>query len=207
MRPLALLLGLGLLVACGGSDRDNRGGLCGVAGIEGTRVDDVSSSNPACGIDDPVEVTRVSGVALSQPALMTCETARALNRWTAGAAIPEVGRRGGGLARLEVAAHYVCRTRNSRRGARISEHGKGNAIDISALTLADGSQITVAGGWSGPRRDSRLLRRLHRAACGPFGTVLGPRLRPVPPRPFPFRRGAPPGWSLLPLSQGVPASG
>lgn len=80
---------------------------------------------------------------------------------------------GGGLSGLRVVAHYTCRTRNNRPGARISEHGRGKAIDIAALQLRDGSEIAVLRDWGqGPR--GRILRRTHKAACGPFGTVLGP---------------------------------
>lgn len=172
MIRLAAVLTLVLLVSCSGGGSD-RGGLCGVQGLQGERIADVRGPG-ACGIRNPVAVTRVAGVDLSRPTRMTCETAQALDKWVRRAALPEVGRRGGGLERLQVAAGYACRTRNSRPGARISEHAKGNAIDISAFVLADGTRITVLEGWNGPRRDSRLLRRLHGAACGPFGTVLGP---------------------------------
>ncbi|MBT8454513.1 MAG: extensin family protein [Alphaproteobacteria bacterium] len=178
MTRLAAIALLMMLAACGsggGRDDEDRGGLCGVSGLVGQRVPDVESSNRSCGIDNPVQVTRVGGIHLSQPALMTCETARALNRWVEGGAKPAVGRRGGGIEEFQVAAHYACRTRNSRRGARISEHARGQAIDISALRLRDGTRITVLDDWNGSRQDSRLLRRLHRAACGPFGTVLGPQ--------------------------------
>ena len=80
---------------------------------------------------------------------------------------------GGGLSGLRVAAHYACRTRNHQPGALISEHGKGKAIDIAALQLRDGSEISVLDDWGqGPK--GRVLRQVHRQACGPFGTVLGP---------------------------------
>jgi len=74
---------------------------------------------------------------------------------------------------LKVAAHYACRTRNSRKGARISEHGKGRAIDIAAFRLDNGDEISVLDDWNSSRK-GRILRRLHASACGPFGTVLGP---------------------------------
>ncbi len=86
---------------------------------------------------------------------------------------PAVKRRGGGVVSIRVAAHYACRTRNSQPGAKISEHGRGRAIDIAAFTLRNGSTISVLDGW-GKRRDGKVLRRMHKAACGPFGTVLGP---------------------------------
>jgi hypothetical protein len=125
----------------------------------------------ACGVRNALAVTEVAGVRLTQTATLTPRAANALNRYVAEVARPEIGRKGGGLVALQVAAHYACRTRNNRPGARLSEHALGNAIDISAFILADGTRISVLG-WRG--RDGALLRKLHRGACGPFGTVLGP---------------------------------
>ncbi len=65
------------------------------------------------------------------------------------------------------------RSRNNRPGERISEHGRGRAIDISAIVLANGVAISVLKGWT-ERQHGRILKAAHRAACGPFGTVLGP---------------------------------
>jgi hypothetical protein len=87
--------------------------------------------------------------------------------------VPTVGRTGGGVANLRVVASYACRTRNSQAGARLSEHARGNAIDIAGIGLADGSELTVLSDW-GSGREGRILRQLHAEACGPFGTVLGP---------------------------------
>lgn len=169
MRWLALIALIGL-VACG-NERDDRNGLCGVAGLEGERIADVVGRG-ACGIDDPVLVTRVAGVDLSRPARMTCEAASALDGWVTRGAKPILRGAGGGLSELRVAAGYACRTRNSRPGARLSEHARGNAIDISAFTLNDGSTLTVTEDWRSDNR--RIMRRLHRSACGPFSTVIGP---------------------------------
>lgn len=148
-------------------------GLCEVPGLVAAPRAPVEGPG-ACGVEDPIVVTQVAGVNLSRPAIMTCDTARALDRWTRAGALPTVGNRGGGLAEMTVAAHYACRTRNSRPGARISEHATGNAIDLSSFVFADGSRVTVLDGWRGAERDRKLLRRLHGTACGLFGTVLGP---------------------------------
>lgn len=180
---LALLLAVSL-AACGTERRAavdevvTRGAasfadkVCGDPAIRGGVVAPVRGRIAGCGIAAPVRIVEVAGVALSRPAMVDCPTARAFHRWVEAGAKPALAGTGGGLAKLRVAAHYVCRTRNHRPGARISEHGKGRAIDISAFTLRDGRVITVADGWSG--RDAAALRRMHRAACGPFGTVLGP---------------------------------
>ncbi|MEO3416784.1 extensin family protein [Roseovarius sp. CAU 1744] len=150
-----------------------KGAVCGDIAIQGIAVGRVPGRIKGCGIDGAVKVRSVSGVTLSQQAVMDCATARALKSWIDRGLKPAVGKRGGGIARLRVAAHYACRTRNGRKGARISEHGKGRAIDISAITLRDGNEISVLKHW-GRGKNGRILKKMHRAACGPFGTVLGP---------------------------------
>lgn len=148
------------------------GSVCGVAAIKGETIGDVPGAG-ACGVRDAVRVTSVGGIALSQAATLNCGTAKALNGWVQGSAKPIIGKTGGGLTGLKVAAHYVCRTRNHKRGARLSEHSYGNAIDISEFLLADGRALSVRGDWGGGKR-GRIMKDLHSSACGPFGTVLGP---------------------------------
>ena len=63
---------------------------------------------------------------------------------------------------------------NSVDGAKLSEHGRANAIDVGAFVLADGSRISVKEGWRGSDRERAFLRQVHDAACGEFTTVLGP---------------------------------
>lgn len=105
---------------------------------------------------------------------MDCGTARALKTWVHSSAKPALSSKGGGLREIKVAAHYACRRRNNAKTGKISEHGKGRAIDISAFRLMDGSEITVLKGWNA-RSSSKALRKMHADACGPFGTVLGPK--------------------------------
>lgn len=152
--------------------KKRRGSVCGDIEIQGEAVGNVPGRIRGCGVKDAVAITSVAGVALSRPATMDCGTAQALNRWVEESVKPTFRRRGP-VVELRVAAHYVCRTRNSQKGTRISEHGKGRAIDISAFVMQDGEVLTVLEGWKrGSSR--RLLQRVHKEACGPFGTVLGP---------------------------------
>ncbi len=169
---LAAISGCGLMEEPEDPELTTKDATCGVPGLVAQAREPVRGRG-ACGVASPVVVTRVAGVNLSQPSIMTCETANALTTWVRDSAKPEVGRRGGGLSELTVAAHYVCKTRNGRRGARLSEHAKGRAIDISAFVMQDGNRITVKEGWN-RKGDSDMLRAIHRSACGPFGTVLGP---------------------------------
>ncbi|WP_235962492.1 extensin-like domain-containing protein [Jannaschia marina] len=162
-----------LILAASRTPRRQAGtGICGPGSIQATRIEPVRGAG-GCGIPDAVRVTAVSGVALSRPTRMNCATAVALDNWVRQGVVPTVGRTGGGVVALQVAAGYSCRTRNNQSGARLSEHAKGNAIDISAITLANGEQLSVLNDW-GRGSKGRLLRTLWQRACGPFGTVLGP---------------------------------
>ena len=150
-----------------------KGSVCGVRAIRGEKLAAISGKLRGCGVAEPVRVSSVNGVALSQPAIMNCTTAKALNKWVKNGVKPIVARLGGGVASLQVAAHYSCRTRNNRSGAKISEHGKGRAVDISAINLKNGMSLTVLTGWQ-DRIQGKLLKKMHQAACGTFATVLGP---------------------------------
>ena len=58
-------------------------------------------------------------------------------------------------------------------GAKISEHGKGKAIDIAAILLNNGDEMDVLGDYKRGKY-SRALKAMYRSACGTFGTTLGP---------------------------------
>ncbi|WP_027244467.1 extensin family protein [Leisingera daeponensis] len=149
-----------------------KGSVCGDIDIQGDDAGSVTGALPGCGVKDAVRVREIAGVRLSQTSLMTCNTARALKTWINREVETAFGRRNK-VVGLRVAAHYACRTRNNRPGAKISEHGRGRAIDISGFTLASGETVTVLHGWQ-QRKTRKKLKKIWRAACGPFGTVLGP---------------------------------
>lgn len=150
-----------------------RGSVCGDLDIQGDTVGAVPGRIRGCGVQSAVRIREVAGIALSQPSTIDCGTAKALKTWVEKSAKPEFRSFGGGLKRLRVAAHYACRTRNNQPGAKISEHGKGRAIDISGFIMRDGSEISVLKGWNAGS-SKRAMRAVHKGACGPFGTVLGP---------------------------------
>ena len=151
-----------------------KGSVCGIPGLTGHPIPAISSRVAGCGLADGVEITHVSGIPLSLPAQVDCGTAAALKSWVDGGILPAVGNRGGGVAQLQIAGSYACRPRNNQKGSQVSEHGRGRAVDLSGIRLRSGEVITVAQGW-GSRAGGPILERIHRAACGPFGTVLGPR--------------------------------
>ncbi|WP_299816617.1 extensin family protein [uncultured Jannaschia sp.] len=148
------------------------GGLCGRRSLAGEAIAPVTGPG-GCGIPDAVRIRKVSGLTLTRPARMDCATALALDDWVRDAVVPGIGARGGGPVALHVAAGYACRPRNSQPGAKMSEHALGHAIDIAAIRLRDGSELSVLRDWD-EGAEGRILRALWREACGTFGTVLGP---------------------------------
>jgi hypothetical protein len=150
-----------------------QGAVCGDIALQGVAIGEVPGEISGCGIEDAVQLSSVAGISLSQSATIDCTTAKALKTWVNSSAKPALARKGGGLKGLRVAAHYACRTRNNQSGAKISEHGRGRAIDISGFQLADGVIISVENGW-GSSEHRKALQKMHGDACGPFGTVLGP---------------------------------
>ncbi|WP_436398020.1 extensin-like domain-containing protein [Roseobacter sp. S98] len=150
-----------------------RGAICGNPDVQGVSIGRVSSPTRGCGIPEAVRVRAVSGISLSPAAVMDCRTALTLNHWVQESAVPRLRDTGGGLKAMRVIGHYACRTRNNRSGARISEHGKGKAIDISGFRLRDDTELTVLRDWNS-KRGFLPLKSMHRDACGIFGTVLGP---------------------------------
>lgn len=141
------------------------GAVCGVAAIKGEVIAPIQSKVGGCGVEEAVRVTSISGVRLSQAATVDCSIATALNAWVSDVAQPAFD---GRLAELQIAAHYICRSRNNIKGAKVSEHGKGRAVDISAFVLTDGRVLTVSDNYN------KTLRRIYKAACGFFKTTLGP---------------------------------
>lgn len=150
-----------------------KGSVCGDPALKGKTIPPIKAKLTGCGLEDGVSLISVAGVALSQPAAVDCTTAAALKQWVEDGVKPAIGRKGGGVAALQVAASYACRGRNNAKGARISEHGKGRAIDISGIVLADGTLVTVQKGW-GSKAYGKPLDAMRKAACGRFNTVLGP---------------------------------
>tara|TARA_R110000868_G_scaffold265011_4_gene523768 strand:- start:6939 stop:7862 length:924 start_codon:yes stop_codon:yes gene_type:complete len=150
-----------------------KGQICGDPALQGIVVGRVTAGLSACGIDNAVRVQSVRGVKLSTSALMDCNTATAVRTWVDKGLLPVVGNYGGGVSGLQIAGSYACRTRNHVKGARISEHGKGHAIDIAAIRLRDGSTLSVLNDW-GKGKKGRILKASHAAGCQIFGTTLGP---------------------------------
>jgi hypothetical protein len=129
-----------------------------------------------CGIAAPVAVASLDGgrIDLSTKAIVDCHLAERLATWVKDTLAPKVRKAyGGELTGLRIAASYACRTRDGLPDAKLSEHGHGNAIDISAFRVGK-RWIEVGPGWTGGGEDAAFLADARKSACGPFTTVLGP---------------------------------
>jgi hypothetical protein len=127
----------------------------------------------ACGATDMVslEAVQLAGgapVTVSPPAELRCEMATAMARWIRDEAAPLFA-----PARLTGILNYDsydCRGRNRVAGAKVSEHGKGNALDIRVFVLAGNKAVSPVD----TRVAHELRENLKESACRSFTTVLGP---------------------------------
>ncbi len=149
-----------------------RGSVCGVRDIKGVNAAPIRGSG-GCGIARPVKITEVAGISLTRELTVNCTTAKQFDSWVKRSVKPIIGRQGGGLEAVQIIGGYSCRTRNSKRGAKLSEHAKGNAVDVAGFKLRDGTIYSVKRNWR-RGRGRVALHKIHKSACGPFGTVLGP---------------------------------
>ena len=142
-----------------------KGSVCNNADIKGVALKPIKSRVKGCNVPAPVSVTSVDGVRLVPPATINCETAQALSVWIDQGLQPAFRNQ---VVQLNIADTYSCRPRNNVRGAKVSEHGAGNAIDISGFVLRSGKTMTVA------RNYGAEIKKAKKAACGTFHTTLGP---------------------------------
>jgi hypothetical protein len=128
-----------------------------------------------CGAPDVVRLEAVvladrSQVALSPTAILRCTMAEAVAGWVREEAAPRLHEHGASLKAIETLASFDCRGRNNILGAKLSEHGRANALDIHALKLADGKALAL----TDPHVDKDLREGLRQSVCARFTTVLGP---------------------------------
>jgi hypothetical protein len=130
----------------------------------------------SCGIAHPVEIHTLSGnVKVSPATTLNCQMAEAFAHWVQDELAPAVRKRYFvGIDTVGSMGGYSCRTMNSRRGAPMSEHASGNAIDIGSIKLNSGKTIKVRKKGFFAFRERSLLKNVRSDGCGYFTTILGP---------------------------------
>ena len=140
-------------------------------------VDRIDDGN-GCGIDKPLIVDKVlPGVSLSPPATIRCETALQLARTSKQFIIPaaRTGLPGkAALTSINQASGYVCRLRNSAKTGKISEHARGNGIDIASLSFGKTTVPMRIVKQEDSTLEDAFQRTFNAAACLYFTTVLSP---------------------------------
>lgn len=117
----------------------------------------------------------IAPATLTPAATLSCPIVSALDRWVSAGVQPAALRWFGvPVTEIRQISAYSCRQMNGAGGRGISEHAFGNALDISAFTLADGRKITVQNGWRGTPEEQGFLHDVQLSACDMFNTVLAP---------------------------------
>ncbi|ANW03828.1 extensin family protein [Bradyrhizobium icense] len=137
-------------------------------------IPDIRGAN-GCGGEDLVRLEAIvlpdkRRVSVKPAAILRCTMASALADWIRKDIAPVAERLGSSVSDLDNFDSYECRGRNRIVGAKLSEHGRANALDVRAFKLANGRLISLT-----DRTVPRELREtvLH-SACARFSTVLGP---------------------------------
>ncbi|MFA6266669.1 MAG: extensin family protein [Pseudolabrys sp.] len=128
-----------------------------------------------CGGGDMVELDAVllaggKRIELKPKPLLRCEMAEQFAFWVRDDVVTRVSQSKLTLASVETYDDYSCRGRNRVFGAKLSEHGKGNAVDVRSLTFADKHVAMLT-----DKTFAKDIRTdLRASACARFSTVLGP---------------------------------
>jgi hypothetical protein len=132
-----------------------------------------------CGIPLPVRLRSLAiggnDIAFGAEPILDCRLAERLADWIGNVVEPLARHHlGAGLAGIESGPGYVCRKRNNQATGKLSEHAKGNALDIAAFTLSDGRRLAVRPTDPPTAAATNFLAAVRTTACGYFLTVLGP---------------------------------
>lgn len=151
-------------------------------GVEFQAVNTFGAPDQGCEVANPVSVS-ATGVPWNRPSVVSCAMARTLARYQTDVLQPLAQAHfGQAIKRIHHAGTYACRIRRNNttaqvgkvKGGRLSEHSKGQAIDIMAFELADGTMISVKNDWLGKAAKSAFLRDAAKESCGVFNVVLTP---------------------------------
>jgi hypothetical protein len=128
-----------------------------------------------CGGSDIVLLERIfapnrAAIVMSPAATLRCETAEAIVAWVRDDLVPRTATLSSPLTTIENFDSFECRGQNRVAGARLSEHGRANALDIRAFRLKNGEVVHPTD--AAVSKDFRLAMRT--SVCARFTTVLGP---------------------------------
>ena len=130
-----------------------------------------------CGLPASYAVDEiVRGISIAPTTQMRCRTVLATARWIDEVVIPAAKVLGDDvrLTGIRQASTYVCRTRNSQPGAKISEHARGNAVDIRQFEFEGHDPLPIQPQQRKGSPEEAFQKAVRAGACLHFTTVLGP---------------------------------
>ena len=131
----------------------------------------------SCGVEYPLKVAALQDgtIGIGPDATLGCPITTALEVWMRNSVQPAaLAYFGMPVVEIKQISAYACRTRNNQRGAELSEHAFGNAIDVAGFVLANGRTVMVKSGWRGKEDESGFFHEIFATACKSFNTTLGP---------------------------------
>lgn len=130
----------------------------------------------SCGMNAPYKVMAFAGgsVQMKTRQTLACPIISVIEDWIANVVQPAAQIYFGSPVVEMHTGSYSCRGRNNKKGARLSEHSFGNALDVMSFTFENGETVTVKKGWSGSEAEYNFLREVFVGSCAYFTTVLGP---------------------------------
>ena len=138
--------------------------------------DPLSSSNPNCFIEAPVDLRRVGNARMSG-VQTDCATALRLAMWEHHELQPIARRQmGADVTVLNDVGSYNCRAMRTSAGevGRWSSHATASAIDITGFQFADGKRISLINDWNDSDNAAAFLRAARDGACKWFPLTLSP---------------------------------
>jgi len=146
-------------------------------GAEFQQIDTIKGEEAGCGIASPLELSVViPGIKLEPKGTMRCEAALALSRWVKNIVVPtaKIAMPDRQVTAFGNASTYICRNRNSAETGKISEHAKGNAVDIATMTFDRGEPLVMKPRGEDGTMEGAFQRTITTSACLFFRTVLSP---------------------------------
>ena len=145
-------------------------------GVDFERTEAVDGAG-SCGLPATYRVEEIlRGVSLAPDTRMRCATALATAEWVREVVVPAAKVLGEDvrLTGIRHASTYVCRNRNGKAGAKISQHALGNAIDIRTFEFDGHPPLSIEPRSRTGSVEEGFQKAVQAGACLHFTTVLGP---------------------------------
>ena len=146
------------------------------------QLSEIAEFKPVPPITGPGECTATDVVNLSavlQPdnhrvvfspiVTLRCSMAKVVAQWIRDDVAPTLDTFGMSLRGVETLELFGCRSFNGISGAKLSEHGRANALDVRSLKVANGTVVELTNATV----SKSLREQLRQTACTRFSTVLG----------------------------------